>query len=226
MKALAPLLAVVVSLGSVAAAQAQHTNGYPHQASGSRPAHHYYQVAPVYGPGWYYHSSTAAEGYARGQAAIISAQGQYNLMTAAARNVAAEAHQQEIANRKQRIETYFAMREVSRAARSVERSPRQQIQIAASTKAKGLGPEDLNRQTGEINWPELLQANEYSAWRTQLDSLFAQRASSNAFPADLRAEVQAATTAMLAELKNHISEVSPSDYMAARRFVQNLASEA
>jgi hypothetical protein len=63
--------------------------GQPHY----RPRPVYHVPRPAWGWGWNsaHHASTAAGSFARGQAAVIHAAGHYNLMTAQARVVHAEA---------------------------------------------------------------------------------------------------------------------------------------
>ncbi len=64
----------------------------------------------------YYHSSTAAEGAARGMADVIRSAGDYNLRTSeAARNVE-EARSRNLDNRLKSTQTFFEMRRVNREA--------------------------------------------------------------------------------------------------------------
>jgi hypothetical protein len=175
------------------------------------------------------HASTAAESYARGHAAAVAAHGYYNLMTAHARVVHAEAARREIENREQRIDSYFAMRAKNRQERAAERGPRpttEQLQrIAARGKPAPLSPSEVDTSTGAIAWPILLQEDDYRTFRTDMESVFAQRAATGNLSPDAVGKAKQTTEAMLAELKSHVRDVSQQDYIAARRFIESLAYE-
>ena len=197
----------------------------------------YYPTRPIYHvprPTWgwnsVHHASTAAESYARGHAAAVHAHGYYNLMTAQARVVHAEAASREIDNREQRIDSYFAMREKNRQERAAERGPRptteQLERIAAAARPDRLSPSEVNTVTGAITWPRLLQEEEFGALRAALENVFAQRAVNGPLHADTAGAAKQATDGMMAHLKTRVREVDQQDYIAARRFIESLAYEA
>ena len=201
-----------------------------------RPVEPYYHPRPVYhmlGPvrGWnsVRHASTAAESFARGHAAAVAAHGHYNLMTAHARVVHAEAAGREIENREQRINSYFAMREKNRQERAVERGSRptaEQLQrIAATGKPAPLSPSEVDATSGAVAWPLLLQEEDYSTFRADVQGVFTQRATTGNPSRDAVGKAKQATEAMLDELKSQIRDVSQQDYIAARRFIESLAYE-
>jgi hypothetical protein len=194
-----------------------------------RPRPAYYPPGPA--PGWNSarRASTAAEGFARGHAAAVAAHGHYNLMTAQARVVHAEAASREIENREQWIDSYFAMRAKNRQERAAERGPHptvEQLQrIAATGRPAPLSPSEVDTATGAIAWPILLQEDDYRTFRSDVEGVFAQRAATGALSPDAVGKAKQATEAMLAELKSRVWDVSQQDYIAARRFIESLAYE-
>jgi hypothetical protein len=194
----------------------------------------YYPPAPVYHApppcpplNIVRHASTAAEGFARGHAAAVSAHGYYNLMTAQARVVHAEAASREIDNREKWIDSYFAMREKNRQERALARGPRPTLEqlerIAAAGRPAPLSPSELNTTNGAITWPTLLRKDEYGAPRAALESVFAHRAVTGQLHPDAPAYAKEAADAMLAQLRERVREVPQQDYIAARRFIESLA---
>jgi len=197
----------------------------------------YYPSRPVYhvpGPAWGWnsvrHASTAAESYARGHAAAVASHGYYNLMTAQARVVHAEAASREIDNREQRIDSYFAMREKNRQERAAVRGPRptteQLERIAAAGRPDRLSPSEVNTVTGMITWPRLLQEEEFGALRAALENVFTHRAMAGKLHPDAAGAAMQATDGMMAHLKTRVRGVDQQDYIAARRFIESLAYEA
>ena len=191
-------------------------------------------VRPYYyhAPNWNYYryrSATVGESYARGFAAMTYARGQYNRLTAEARVLHADAYRSEIANHELAAGTYFAMRQANREARAAERRPRATAadlaRFAAQAKPNRLSPSELSN-TGQIAWPILLQANEFAAFRVEMEDAFAQRAANGGTGLDDHVKVGQTTKVMLDVLKAHVGGVQPMDYMAARRFIESLAHEA
>jgi len=187
-------------------------------------------------PGQYYggyydnRASTPAEGAARGMSDIIRSQGQYNLATSAAAINVTEAQRRHIENREKWTNTYFQMRAENKAYRAAASRPKatmeDTVRWAQAGKPKRLSPSELDVVSGKINWPMLLQTDRFAKYRTELESLFTQRATAGATTKEVYWKISATTKSMLNELKGQISEVPPMDYTTARRFVQSLAYEA
>lgn len=184
----------------------------------------------VPGPKVYHHSSTAAEGYARGQAALTQARGEYSLLTAEARAANQEAYRRGIENQHQRVDTYFALKEKNREERTAERRPRatteQLRRIAAAARPAALSASELDSATGAISWPTLLEREEFEPYRSDLEELFARRANGDKVAADDLQDANVVAKGMLAELKSHVKETPSYEYTAVRRFVESLAYEA
>ena len=84
----------------------------------------------------------------------------------------------------------------------------------------------LEAARGRIYWPEVLLEEEFADCRIQLDGLFAQR---NAAPggsgSNVSRQVQTAATQMRQQLRSKIRELTPVEYVAARKFLDSLAFE-
>jgi len=177
-----------------------------------------------------YHSSTAAEGRLRGMGDLVRSQGQANLDNSAAAINYSVARRSEIENRKIGTDTYFEMREANKAYRAAERRPRANmedlVRYAQAGKPKRLSPSELDIVTGRIHWPKLLLTDEFAAGRDKLEQAFSRRASESVVGNDGYQKIQAETKTMLAELKEQVRQVSPSQYMLAKRFLESLAYEA
>ncbi len=185
-----------------------------------------------YSPYYYRDSraSTVLGSHARGAADVVRAAGQYNLSTSQAAINMTEAQNRYGYNRQLWTNTYFAMRAANRSLRAAERGPKPTmedvVRYAQAGKPVRLSPRELDFISGHINWPLLLDTERYTQQRRALESLFSRRASAGGVSWEERIKIELVAAVMLDELKEQIAEVPPSDYMAARRFVESLAYEA
>jgi len=204
-----------------------HVHPYRPVTPGYRIPNPNYYHNPWYG---HYHASTAAESYARGKAALVRSQGQYNLLTAEANVVNQEAYRRGMENQHRKVNGYFALREKNREERAAERRPRataeQLRRIAATGKPAAVSPSDLDSVTGAISWPTVLEREEYEPFRVALEEVFARRADTGRMEAADLEQAEEASEGMIAELKSHVREIPSHKYIAARRFVESLAYEA
>ena len=80
---------------------------------------------------------------------------------------------------------------------------------------------------GKIYWPEVLQQEKFYEFRLQLDYLFAERADAVGTAAsDIHGQVQEVASQMRGQLRSKIREMDPTEYLAARKFIDSLAFEA
>lgn len=184
-----------------------------------------------YYPGWGYSSSTVAEGALRGEADLVRAAGDNAYMNSLAAINNQVALKKNIENRQQWVETYFSMRRTNDAYRASQRDPIPSLGQSQAI-AKMLAPQRLNGNqldplTGKLNWPAALQADEFALARRQLDRIFANRDLASAGVGNTTdAQVSAITSEMQAELKSQIKTMSPSEYLAAKKFIDGLGYEA
>jgi hypothetical protein len=234
MKALSIQVAVVmVALATQAAALAQPpANVAPVRPLANIQSLPYVHAYPYHlpNPNYYgYRAATVGESYARGVAARAYSFGQYNRLTAEARLIHTHADTRDIENYDYGVRTYFEMRQYNRAARAAERGPRATqadlVRFAAQEKPHRLSPGELSN-TGEISWPILLQADEFAAFRAELEQTFVQRAADGRVGLEDHVKVSRTAKVMLDVLKTYVSEVDGMDYIAARRFIESLAFEA
>lgn len=184
-----------------------------------------------YGNGFGYHSSTAAEGYLRGKAALTEAAGDYNLSTAQAWEVAERARALAIENDKLAIQEYFQRQEINRQYRAAARGPRPTMEDM-SRRAREAAPDRLDRYQldpvfGTITWPTALQGPEFAAYREAVEKSFRERDIVNSgVGSQVQRTVARNAEAMEQELKQMIDEFSPAEYVQTKRFLQSLAYEA
>ncbi len=198
---------------------------------GSSPQSYY--PPPYYGGSPYssYHSSTAAEGAARGMADVIRSQGQYNLKTSEAAINLGKAQKQKIENKEQWTSTYFQMRDINRQHRDAELkrrrgNPEDWIRYAQAGRPKPLSSSELNAVTGEIHWPMLLTAKNFDAQRADLQKMFTARAYHGVLGAEDFSKTSRLIDQMIAMLKDGIDDVPAQQYITAKKFLESLAYAA
>jgi len=186
---------------------------------------------PLYlGGNGVHHASTPCESYLRGQGALIQSQGQYNLLDGMGQVLREQARRLEIENRERRIISRCAMKDKNRRERDEARGPRPTPQQLRDRAAKGrpdpLSPGELDAVTGELSWPALLKEDDYTAFRAELEKLFAQRAvAGHLEAADLR-RAELAADGITEKLRSHVHEIGANhEYSAAMRFLKSLAYE-
>ncbi|MBU4271798.1 MAG: hypothetical protein KKE86_14440 [Planctomycetes bacterium] len=215
---------VLVSI-VVAAAFVQAQTYAPGGGSSPQP----YYPPPYYGGSPYsYHSSTAAEGAARGMGDVIRSQGQYNLATSKAAVNLGEARRRQIENDEQWTSTYFQMRDINKQHRDAELkrrrgNPEDWIRYAQAGKPKPLSGSELDAVTGEIRWPMLLTAENFDAQRAELQSTFTARAYHGVLGAEDFSKTSRLIDQMIAMLKDGIGDVPPQQYITAKKFLESLA---
>ncbi len=177
-----------------------------------------------------YRASTPLEGHARGLSEIIRARGAYNLMTAEALEQMTEAARKDMLNREEWTHTYFRLREANRTYRDKEGSPRPTpediVRYAQMGKPERLSPGEIDPVTGSIAWPEALRGFEFADDRARVERLFADWIDYGRLRLGHRQQIRVTTDGMLAKLQERIEAIPPTDYMAARRFLESLAYEA
>lgn len=183
------------------------------------------------GFGWGYHSSTFEEGVLRGAADLTRATGEANYFNSLAAVNFEQAKAQALVNRQQRISNFFQERELNRAARKAAApkplSPEGYAVIARKAAPDRLGPHQYDRTTGRLNWPLPLTAGEFAAERAALDMAFSTRTPGDVgVGTEFHAQVKQVVDEMLAKLQPKVAELSPMEFVAARKFLTSLTYEA
>src|SRR5579872_3279977 len=201
--------------------------------AGSAPASAQVAVAPVVtGMPWfagggygYYGGGTAAGNYFMGLAQVIRAEGQYNAMTAQGMVSYEEARSKYIDNVNRWTQAYFQMREANDAYQRqkfarTKHSRETLAMVAASDVPLRLSSYDLDPISGKINWPAPLLEAQYDGLRSDLDQLFATRAttSQTGTSAPIHEDIRQLRDA----LRSNIETMPANDYIAARKFLDSL----
>jgi len=223
------IAAVLATLATWGVAEAQQVNPagvVPRQRvlHNVYPGYHPY---PVYGfcPRVIYRAkaATVGESWARGRAALIHAQANYNMTMAHVRAMETETRQR-------RLEYYYANKETNKQYRDSLRKPRPASEdlarFAQAAKPDELSPRELDLKTGELSWPVLLESADFAGHRAELERLFAQVAADGDFDAAEHDRLARTTDAMLAELEGLVRDVKPMDYVEAKRFIESLACQS
>jgi hypothetical protein len=180
--------------------------------------------------GYGYHSSTAAEGFNRGRAAVIQAAGEYNLNTSQAAINYQQAYRASLENSVTYAETYFAKRRINDSYHDAKQGPPPSQETLAQRARQGV-PERLDGNQfepafGTLFWPAVFNDSEFSADRRELDRLMADRDAQAGVGSEHFRLVADRTAAMEAELRDKIGELTPTEYVQAKKFLKSLAYEA
>jgi hypothetical protein len=185
------------------------------------------------GYGGYYESgsgSTAFGSAASGMADLVRSSGQANLQNSAAAINYQQAQRSAMENNWIAAEGYFQGRQMNKAYREAEASPRATqadlVRYAKSGAPKRMSPSELDPLTGYITWPSLLADKAYQADRKTLDAAFAYRAKQGQFNLDQRTKVQQAAESLAAAMKKNINAYAPQDYVQAKKFLEQLTYES
>jgi hypothetical protein len=177
-----------------------------------------------------YHSSTAAEGYLRGRASVIDAAGQYNLNTSQAAINYEQAYRASLENSVTNAETFFAKRRINESYRESKQGPAPSQETLADRARQGvpgrLNPEQYEPTFGTLYWPAAFDDARFSATRTQLDRLMADRDAQGGVGSHHYRDVVETTDALKEELRGMIDELSPTEYVQAKKFLNSVAYEA
>ncbi len=194
------------------------------------------QAQPYYRGGYagpYYdnRAATPAESYARGASDLVRSAGQTNLNNSEAAINYEQARSAELDNRMKQTDTYFQMRQANDAYRAAERGPADTPSAAYRRSAAAIpdrmAPSQLDPVTGEINWPMILQEDQYADYRNQIEAMFAHRAETQGHVGpDEYQKLGRVCDALASALKDNIRDYRPNDYVAAKNFVESLSFEA
>jgi hypothetical protein len=181
--------------------------------------------------GWQVANSTPAGSYLQGLASVVRAQGDYNLSTSAAAVNWTTAYRQSIQNEKDYVEAYFAIRALNRQAREAEYAKERQstedwLRYHPSVKPKRLTTSELDPISGTIFWPMLLQADELSDARQNIQKAYLKRHQLGVMDHNNYRMVQQLANNLLDEILGKIQSLAPSEYMQAKKFIEALIYEA
>jgi hypothetical protein len=182
------------------------------------------------------HSSTAAEGFLRGKAAVIQAQGNFLLSKSQATILFEQARALDRENDLRQTQALLAQHAMWREGRYAERKEFEARREAGRAKIEArqqvvhraayqLSPEVLNPATGKIRWPVALQSTKFAGEREQIDELMRQHVGYGSSQADVAKEITRLTKEMATSLRSEIRNLAKEDYIAAQKFLLGLKLE-
>ncbi|MFZ1933347.1 MAG: hypothetical protein WCB27_15385 [Thermoguttaceae bacterium] len=221
-------VATISALVSAQIAHSQNSQGgsyqQPYQPVVPAPT-----VASPYGGGYggcYGGGTTVAGSAMNGMANMMSAAGQRNLANSAAAVNMTQAQKNEIENRQQWTNTYFAMREENRRARAAEQGPpptqEEIVRIAQQGVPKPLATTQVDAVSGQLFWPSALQQECFAAQRGDVDQLVATKARYGALNYEDQMKLRKTILAMFDQLKQQVTQIPPQDYGTSRTFLNSL----
>jgi hypothetical protein len=215
----ATVVTMVLALGGAAQAQ---TYVAPAVASGA------YGYSGGYGYG--YHSSTLEEGWLRGLGALTASQGEANYYNSLAAINFQDAYARYVQNRQKATDAYFAGRQANRAARFGDVSRLTLDRYAALARHDApqcLRQDQYDRALGRLNWPAVLNGEEFAAEREAINTAFRGRSPGDVGPSTAFYDmVKQLSSSLEGKLKTHIDELDAAQYLTAKKFLQGLTCEA
>ncbi len=166
------------------------------------------------------------------RAARIRAQAEANLAAAKTIHTRQQTASMALDNDLKAASIYFERKAMHDAYHSLKKprergKPEDYVRYSQMETPERPANDELEPLRGTIQWPELLQQEEFVEERIELDSLFAHRSRSNQTDTtEFYPQVQDAVQRLRGELKDKIDEISAGEYMQARRFIDSLSYEA
>jgi len=182
-----------------------------------------------------HHASTELEGALNGQARVIHAKGLYNQLTADAFNRWQEGYTKYLDNQTNRIHTYFKMKQINadyRAAKAPPPLTKEKLDLwNLQDQPDRLSRREYNSDTGNLEWPAVLQAQLFDSQRVYLNDLFARRTAgefgvNSPFYQQVNANATVMKDTLKAFLKSDEKWFSQQEYIAAQNFLNSLTQEA
>ncbi len=173
----------------------------------------------------------AAAAYVTAQAAMIKAKADANACNAKAMETLEKTRSQALDNDLKTAKTFYEKRSLHETYLVQSARPRPTHQDLIRYSKQSLPERPTNYQVepvrGRVYWPAVLQEEQFSEYRVELDGLFAKRATTDVVvDSETSRQIQEVVERMQAELSSLIRQISPTEYLAARKFIESLAFEA
>jgi hypothetical protein len=181
------------------------------------------------------HASTELEGALNGHARLLHAKGLYNQLTADAFNRWQEGYSKYLENETNRVHAYFKIKQINadyRAAKAPPPLTKEKLdQWNVMDQPDRLSRRQYNSDTGNLEWPAVLQAQLFDQHRLYLSDLFARRTAGEfGVNSPFYQQVNMSTTRMKDTLKAYLRSedkwFSDQEYIAAQNFLNSLTQEA
>jgi hypothetical protein len=215
-------LACVLTLASVLLAQSNNSSSQFTPAVPAAPS-----VGGGYGLwGGNFSGGTVEGSMMQGMASMMTAAGNYNLATSAAAVNTTQAIKQDIVNRQDATNAYFAIKETNRAATAAMRSPRlseeQLVRMAAQAAPRPIDVSEFDPVSGRVQWPRILQADAFKQQRATVEQLLMKQAQYGKLGLAEHDQAGSTIEGMSDRLREMINSISPQDYIEAKNFLKSL----
>ena len=176
---------------------------------------------------WYHHASTALEGALRGYGDYISAVGEFLVNRSYAEYVFQKARRLSLKTDQERILARWRIRDAYRDREYGNHvAPETVAKVNRARLPERLPPHVLGPVGFTIHWPSTFLCETFDSDRRAMASALSLRANGQyGAGSSAHGEAVIVRDRMLAKLKTSIGELSPMEYMAAKRFVESLAYE-
>ncbi len=198
----------------------------------SGPPGGHFPPVPPYPPDMFFtydHASTAMEGALRGMAALRYADGSYLVNASQAAILREQARWLALDNKRRWVEYRIGLRiwrEFERQARVTKKRIKNETNRAAKLAVYRLDSNELDRITGRISWPQLLQAAAYDDLRRKVDVLCRHKGAGYDLPAAVaKCEISECVERLRRALRADRSQLDKSEYLAAQNFLCGLKYE-
>ena len=177
-------------------------------------------------------ATTEAGSTLDGSGVALSGAGQYNLNTAIGARYMEEARGKYIQNYRDAIDARYAIKRANDMYRAEkfakERvSPELLSRIIQAKLPDRLTAAEYNSRTGQLRWPTILMAPEFSADRQAIAQAFAQRRPEDVGMTSIfYREVSQRAQRMHSTMVSEIETIAPADSIAARKFLKSVEFEA
>jgi hypothetical protein len=179
------------------------------------------------------HSSTAAEGYLRGKAALIQARGNFQLSESQAQILRQQARWLDRENDLKQTAALHAQKQMWADARAKERADRNAAAKAGSQladeraatvyrRAYQLSADDINATTGTLNWPAGLQSEKFASQRVELERLFVEYVISGGNQEEVTTELARRVNSFAKTLRSDSNNLPREEYNASQKFLLGL----
>lgn len=175
-------------------------------------------------------AATPTQAGLMGVSEVVRSAGEANRNTAAAEVLHQRAIGESIQNRRQAVNHYFEVRALNRDWQQYERGPRATQEDAYRYSQAGvpdrLPMAQLDRVSGAIRWPAVLQDPIFAEHRARLEQIFQGRTYyQSGITSQSYLEIKHEADAMLATLQDYVRYIDPMAYVQARNFIRSLGYE-
>jgi hypothetical protein len=178
-------------------------------------------------------SSTALEGALRGRAALVEAQGNFDVSESQAAILWQHARALDRDNKVQQTVALYAQKDLWRQARDSARQIQAErdaegkakfaeLRATVYRRAYALEANELNPHTGEIYWPAALQAGKFECERRRVEQLFRILVSYPDPQPQVVEDIGRHVDALVRTLRTDMCSLPRDEYLAAQKFLRGL----